>query len=219
MAFTANMNLDLPVVSTTLGPEWANLLNAALQVVDEHDHSSGKGVKVKTAGIEINADLDFASFRAFGLQSVRLVTQLNTLTGPTNAQSVYSVNGDLYYTSGSGTAIQLTAGGSIVPTPSAVETIPYTNIASNTTILPASTDVLLAVNTVAPRNITLPSAGAVAAGRLFVIKDAAGLSETNAITLLPDGTDAIDGQASFVFGSAYGSFMVASNGVDGWVVI
>ncbi len=219
MAFTANMNLDLPVVSTTLGPEWANLLNAALQVIDEHDHSNGKGVTVKTAGIEINADLDFGSFSAFGLKSLKLVTQLSTLTGPTNAQSIYSVNGDLYYTSGSGTAVQLTAGGSIIPTPSAVDSIPYVNIASDTTISPASTDVLLAVDTTASRTITLPAASAVAAGRLYVVKDRTGNSETNTITVLADGTDNIDGAASQVFGSNYGAFMVVSNGVNGWVII
>ena len=55
---TTNMNLTLPTVSITVGPEWATLLNAALTDIDAHDHTSGKGVKITPAGLNINADLE-----------------------------------------------------------------------------------------------------------------------------------------------------------------
>ena len=61
MPVTPNMNLSLPVPTSTVGPAWASQLNTAVEVVDDHDHSSGKGKKVTPAGISINADLDINS--------------------------------------------------------------------------------------------------------------------------------------------------------------
>lgn len=212
------MNLQLPTVSVTLGPTWASELNVALEVIQEHDHSDGKGTRVKTAGIEINADLDFNSLRAIGLLSVKLEDQLATLSGASNALSLFAYSGDLYYVSGAGSAVQLTAGGSIISTPSALQTVAYNPISSNIVLTALSTEVVLAVDTSAPRSITLPPASAVSAGRIFVVKDATGGSETNAITLLPDGSDVIDGALSASLNSAYGAIWVTTNGIDKWSI-
>lgn len=216
---TTFMNLELPTPSVTLGPEWAQDLNTALETVDSHDHSDGKGTRVKTAGLDINADLNFNEFSAFGLKSVKLASQSSTLSGSTNAQSLFSYNGDLYYVSGGGTAVQLTSGGSIVATPSAVTSMDYTPITSNTIILPTDTYVVLGVSTAAPRTITLPSAALVSAGRIYMIKDLTGNAETNNITLLPDGSDSIDGTVSVTLNSNYGSLYVITDGVDRWMII
>ena len=67
MTTTPNMNLDLPVVSVTEGPDWATLLNSAFQTLDIHDHSSGLGVKITPAGINIATDLPFNSRGATNL--------------------------------------------------------------------------------------------------------------------------------------------------------
>lgn len=219
MAITTFMNLDLPVVSTTLGPEWATLLNAALEQVDAHDHSSGKGTAVKTAGININADLNFNSYRAFGLMSTKFAEQSSTLSGVSNALSVFAYNGNLYWVSGSGTAVQLTSGASIIATPSAVESMAYTPITSDTVLAPATTNVVLGVDASAPRSITLPSAAALSAGRIFVIKDETGESETNTITVNADGSDEIDGQASITLTSNYGATYLLTNGIDKWLIL
>ena len=56
---TSFLNLTLPTVTVTLGPTWATQINAAFEVIDEHDHTSGKGVQIPTAGLNINDDLDF----------------------------------------------------------------------------------------------------------------------------------------------------------------
>ena len=61
MTETDKMLLDLPTVSTTLGPEWATMLNTLLELVDEHDHSTDKGSNVTPAGILINATLSFVN--------------------------------------------------------------------------------------------------------------------------------------------------------------
>jgi hypothetical protein len=54
------MALVLPTEGSDDG-EWDLYLNAALELVDAHDHSTGKGVKVKTNGLDIDADLSMAS--------------------------------------------------------------------------------------------------------------------------------------------------------------
>lgn len=219
MAITPFMNLNLPTVSVTLGPEWANQLNTALSAVDAHDHSSGKGTQIKTAGININADLNFNSFRAFGLLSAKFNEQLATLTGSSNALSLFAYNGNLYWVSGAGTPVQLTAGASIIPTPAAVETMDYSVVSTDIVINPASSQVVLAVDTTAARQITLPSAAAVAAGRIYIIKDATGNSETNTITILPDGADVIDGALSSTLTSNWGSWYLITNGIDRWLIL
>lgn len=216
---TPLMNLDLPVVSTTLGPQWANQLNAALDLVDSHDHSSGKGTTVKTAGLSINADLSFNGHRATDLMSARYASQGSVLTGPTNAQSTFSYNGDLYYVSGAGAAIQLTAGGSIIATPSVVTGFAYASVNTDIVISGASTDVVLVVDTSSPRTITLPAASSVSAGRLFVIKDGTGNSETSVLTILPQGLDLVDGSGSQTLTSNYGSLFLICNGTNSWAII
>ena len=67
MTTTPNMNLQLPIVSTTEGPDWASLLNSAFAVIDNHDHSDGKGVNVTPAGLNIATDLTFNGNGAISL--------------------------------------------------------------------------------------------------------------------------------------------------------
>ena len=87
---TTFMNLNLPTPTVTLGPEWANQLNAALEVVDQHDHTSDKGQRVPTAGLNINEDLDFNSNKALALQSTQYTEQASALSGATNAASLHT---------------------------------------------------------------------------------------------------------------------------------
>lgn len=117
MSTTPNMNLNLPVPTTTVGPEWAEELNTALETVDEHDHSAGKGIPVPTAGINIDADLNFNSNKLDDVKAVSLDSQPASLSGATNVRTVYSINGDLWYNNDSGTPVQVTSGPSVA-TPS-----------------------------------------------------------------------------------------------------
>jgi microcystin-dependent protein len=123
MANTPNMDLELPVPTTTTGPEWATAVNEAFEVVDEHDHSSGKGTPISPTGININADLEYNNNRAVEVKAVKMDSQLAALSGVLNTNSFHAVNGDAYFTNGDGTAIQLTSGGSI-STPSSSSTPP-----------------------------------------------------------------------------------------------
>lgn len=114
---TTNMGLALPVVSSTLGPDWATLLNAALDQIDSHNHTTGNGVKVPSAGININGDLSFANNSATSLKSVSLVSNAASIVDP---RSIYSFSNNLWYTNGSGIPVQITDGNGIVGTPGSI---------------------------------------------------------------------------------------------------
>lgn len=110
------MNLILPDVSgpATAGPEWAAELNAALQRLDLHDHSSGQGLKITPAGLNINADLTLNNNNLVAANKVGMKNQSAALSGVSNANSISIVNGNLYITNSGGTPVQITNGNSIV---------------------------------------------------------------------------------------------------------
>lgn len=215
---TTFMNLDLPTPTVTLGPAWATELNTALEVIDSHDHSSGKGTQVPTSGLNINADLDFNSNKAISLVSSQYTEQSSTLTGATNAASVYVTSGDLYYTNTSGVAVQLTDGGTIVSTPGSAQIFETTTVNSNLTISAASSFVYLIVDTTASRTIDLPLSSSVTAGRIYIIKDASGQSLDNPITVNIQGSDELDGETSQILNTNYGSWTIVGDGVDKWYI-
>ena len=218
MSVTTNMSLTLPTVSVTLGPQWANEVNAALETIDSHDHSSGKGVKIKPSGMNINAALDFLNNRAINLSGSRYQSLSATQTGSSNTNLVYSVSGNLYFTNGSGTAIQITSGGSLVSSPGAVTSFQRQAVSSNLTISPASNVVFFNVDTTASRTITLPLASAVSDGRIYIFKDEDGSSNSFPITIDTAGSDTIDGSSSATIDSNYGSITVIGDGSSAWYI-
>lgn len=112
-ANTPQMNMVLPAVGVTPGPTWATQLNTAMNVVDDHDHTTGKGKKVPTAGLNINADLTFLGNNATALKSCRMQDNGSPLAGPSDLRAVYSSGGDLYWNNASGTPVKITSGGSL----------------------------------------------------------------------------------------------------------
>lgn len=212
------LGLDLPTVSVTIGPDWANAVNAAFEVIDSHDHTSNKGARIPSAGLNINAELDFNTNSIANLSQLKLISNNGILSGATNANSTYVANGDLYYTNSSGTAVQITSGGSVVTSAGALQTVERQAVSSNITIAPSSTFVFLSVDTTAERTITLPLANSVAAGRIYIVKDVSGNANTNNITVAVQGSDTIDGESSFVYDSDLGSVWLIGDGVSSWQV-
>ncbi len=215
------MNLTLPVPTVTLGPEWASEIVAAFETVDSHDHSNGFGALVTPAGLDINADLDFqTTARAINQKSTRFADQAATLVGAINASSVYSKSGNLYYTNASGIAVQITNGASIVSSPAAVTTLQFDKVSSDTVIASGDATVYLSVDTTSGVvTVTLPAASAVAAGRIYVIADEFGKSETNALTVAAAGSDKIMGAATAVLSSNFATLFLISDGVSKWCVV
>lgn len=133
MSNTPYMNLDLPVPTDTAGPEWAEQIVEALETVDAHDHSPGKGTPVPAAGLDIDDNLDIQEHELDAVGAVNLVSQASSLPA-SNAQTVYAISGDLWYNNSSGTPVQLTQGSSIAtPTSGAVPAgaiMPYAGVSS-----------------------------------------------------------------------------------------
>jgi len=107
---TTFMGLDLPVVGTTLGPVWSTQLNTAFEDIDEHDHTSGSGNKVPTAGLSINANLPINDFN---LIDVGLSTYTNLTSLSSELNTIYVKDGDLYYNDAAGNQIRITTGGAL----------------------------------------------------------------------------------------------------------
>lgn len=104
---TPFMTLTLPGVGAggTPGTTWASYLNTALTTIDLHDHTSGKGTQVPTAGLSIDADLHF---NTNGILDAEFV-QLSTLVAkPTPTVTLYSKGVDLYFQDGVGNEVRIT---------------------------------------------------------------------------------------------------------------
>lgn len=112
---TPDMHLTLPVVGPggTLGPEWASELNSNFSIIDAHDHSSGNGAPISSAGISVTTDLPFNSHNATTIRSLRLDSQSVAFSDPSDIRSVYSVLGELYYRDTAGHNVQITSNGSV----------------------------------------------------------------------------------------------------------
>ncbi len=105
------LTIDVPLV--TPGPDWAADIVENFQLLDVHDHTSSNGVRVPTAGININADLSFNSFNAIALRTIRLDNQTSTPSDVGDLRILYSKNGELAYRDGSGNEVVITNNGSI----------------------------------------------------------------------------------------------------------
>lgn len=106
-----NMSIVLPSLGGDSGI-WDDEINAALTLVDAHDHTSGKGPRVPTAGINIDADLAYGGFAATGLGKL-LFNAVAALSSGSKALFVNSADNELYWRTNGGTNVKLTNGASI----------------------------------------------------------------------------------------------------------
>lgn len=163
---SANMGLIISSIGSDSGLAWEQNLNASEYTIDAHNHTSGNGVPVPSAGLNINAPLAFNNQQATGLQAVTFTPQvsLSTLYG------IYSIGVDLYYNDGNGNVIQITSGGTVNATSSGISSGTNTaSFVSNVLIVNSATNhpaniqvasVLLGNNTTNSKYLTLspPSA-------------------------------------------------------------
>jgi hypothetical protein len=144
---TPLMQLPNPTPGVDPGPDYANNLQASLNIIDQHNHSPGSGNIINPNGININTDLAFNSNNATLLRSTRFVPQASPLALSTDLGCLYVSGVDLYYNpANSTTGIQITSGGSVNATSS--------GIASGTATASFSGGVLVVdSNTATPANI------------------------------------------------------------------
>ena len=214
---TQYMSLDLPVVSVTLGPAWAASLNAALSLVDSHDHSPGKGALITPAGMLINADVDYNNYNAYDLRSARLIGHAAALNVATDIRCIYAVGGNLYYNNEAGVAVQITSGSSVNSSGSGAWGITAPGAYPYAVVSGDAQRVITVATSGAARTIELPAA---TTAMYCIIKDSEGAAQTNNITVTPDGTDTIDGDAAdYIINENFGARGFISDGVSAWYVV
>lgn len=111
MAILPNMGLETPKLKGDSGV-WDGKVNANFTALDNHDHTAGKGNKVPSGGININADLSFGGFTITSLGKLAF----SAITAPTAGSKnlfVNSADNELYWRSNAGVNVKLTAGASI----------------------------------------------------------------------------------------------------------
>jgi hypothetical protein len=200
---TAFMSLSLPIPAEQPGIQWAIDIDNAFDVVDSHTHAPGYGNLVPTAGLNINADLSFASYNATALRSSRYTSQLSTLTLGTDINCVYVVGGNLYYNNGAGQPIQITLGGTI--NVSAIGSITglggttgsasYSSISStftfqsntNTPAYMNTGPLIIGTNTVSPNTWTITPPAGLSASYTMTLPTATP-SSTSFLTMTSGGT-------------------------------
>lgn len=116
-----NMGLTLPTRGSAGAGVWDDTIDANLHLEDEHDHSSGKGLRITPAAMNINADLPFSSLYA-PTQLHRLsfsAIAAGALTGSHN-KSLFVSDGtsglsanELYWRTSAGNNVKLTSGNSL----------------------------------------------------------------------------------------------------------
>jgi len=105
------MNLVLPEVGVTIGPDWATALNNnVLAYIDSHTHTLGAGRSLPLTAL-VASNWNFGKYAITKLNS----TGYDTVTiDPVELQSVYSKSGELFFKDGSGNLVQITQGGSVL---------------------------------------------------------------------------------------------------------
>jgi hypothetical protein len=107
------MSLVLPTRGPAGSGLWKDTLDAALTLLDAHDHTTGKGVRVPSAGLNVNADISFASLYAPTNLHRLSFASVTTLTSNNKSLFVSSSDNELYFRNNSGTNIKLTSGTSL----------------------------------------------------------------------------------------------------------
>jgi hypothetical protein len=191
-----NMGIVVPVNLTDPSPDWgARIQTAFYTVVDQHNHTTGNGVPIPTAALNINADLSFSpagtAYNATGLRSARLVSQSAPLALGSDVGCVYVSNGELWYNDSSARQVQMTSTGAVKSAPQALS---WKSVTTNYTIL--STDpyqLFYLQSQTAVTAIALPASSSVAVGRVYYFADIGQNSAVNATTITPNGVDTING--------------------------
>lgn len=111
---STNMNLSIPTVGQEPGPQYAFDVNTSLTLIDQHDHSPGRGVQITPAGLNINTSLDMQDNDLTNSNNIVFDAQ----TSSSVLQALYVKPGtetppieDLWYNDSNGTPVQLTSNG------------------------------------------------------------------------------------------------------------
>jgi len=117
MSTVGNMDLTLPVVSNTVGPEYATLINDALTRVSNHNHTTGQGAAIPVSGLNINSDLPLGNNSLTQAKAVYYNDQAVSVVTLTTS---YFFNGDYYVVDGQGNQVRMTQNGAVAGSPGSI---------------------------------------------------------------------------------------------------
>lgn len=115
-----NMNLPVPSVGETGGPQYATDEVACFNIVDAHDHTSGSGVQITPSGLNINVDFPMNTNNITMVKSLRFTAQGSPLAGGSDLGCLYESGVDLYYNDGSGNQVRITQSGGVAGSPGSI---------------------------------------------------------------------------------------------------
>lgn len=122
--FSPNMNLPIPAVGVTSGPQYATDINTSLLTIDGHNHSFGSGVPITPTGLNINTDLSIQSNNVTSVKTVRFTSQSTTIAGTSpNLGCLYEVLNDLYFNDGAGNQVRITQSGGVAGSPGSISNL------------------------------------------------------------------------------------------------
>jgi len=121
MTTLPNMGLVLPTRGAPGSGAWGDAIDANYVLEDAHDHTTGKGARVPTAGLNINADLPFSSIYApTQLHRVQFSSVAAAGMSGSNNKSLFVSDGtsglaanELYWRNNSGNNVRVTSGNSL----------------------------------------------------------------------------------------------------------
>lgn len=197
-----NMSLIIPAVGTEAGPTYAFDVNASLTLIDQHDHSSGRGVQITPDGLNLNATVDF-----LGNDITHVIgVMFDSINDPSSIPQTLSVSvgsgtglQDLWFTDGTGTPIQITKSGAVNVTAASIPgesysggTFIWTQTQSALPTTPANFDIgsiTLRPNTPSTTNgVTLSPPSAIASAYTLLLPNNPGLlAGTAFVTLTTSG--------------------------------
>lgn len=114
MATFPNMGLTEPTRGPSGAGVWGDTQDDNTQKIDDHDHSPGKGKRINTDGISIDADLTFGGLYApIGLHRITFASIVATTVTQNRSFFVSAADNELYFRNNVGTNIKITNGNSL----------------------------------------------------------------------------------------------------------
>lgn len=117
------MNLPVPEVGISPGPDYATSVDNCLTIIDSHTHAPGSGVQVTPEGLNINADLSVNVNNLTLVRTVRFQSQPALLSAAADIGCLYESGVDLYFNDGSGNQVRITQSGGVAGTPGSISNL------------------------------------------------------------------------------------------------
>src|SRR5262245_41806967 len=98
---------------------WGSMVNSAFDLIDAHDHTAGKGVKVPSAGLKINADVSWSfSGTNYAITDMKILdfTPVTAASISAYSSALFANSSDsnnLYFRNSGGTNVQITSGSTL----------------------------------------------------------------------------------------------------------